>query len=62
LRAQVFLCGAVLGRHGRQPVLYLSLSWGGLERRQPLREAILQWQKPTAEKLDSGRSILGLST
>lgn len=62
LRAQVFLCGAVLGRHGRQPVLYLSLSWGGLERRKPLREAILQWQKPTAEKLDSGRSILSLST
>lgn len=62
LRAQVFLCGAVLGRHGRQPVLYLSLSWGGLEQRKPLREAILQWQKPTAEKLDSGRSILSLST
>lgn len=62
LRAQVFLCGAVLGRHGRQPVLYLSLSWGGLERRKPLREAILQWQKPTAEKLDSGRSSLSLST
>lgn len=62
LRAQVFLCGAVLGRHGRQPVLYLSLSWGGLERRKPLREAILQWRKPTAEKLDSSRSILSLST
>jgi hypothetical protein len=62
LRAQVFLCGAVLGRQGHQPVLYLSLSWGGLETRKPLREAILRWQKPTAEKLDYGASILSLST
>jgi hypothetical protein len=42
LRAQVFLCGAVLGRHGHEPVLYLSLSWGGLEARKPLREAMLR--------------------
>lgn len=62
LRAQVFLCGAVLGRQGHQPVLYLSLSWGGLETRKPLREAILRWEKPTAEKLDCGASILSLST
>ena len=61
LRAQVFLCGAVLGRKGHQPVLYLSLSWGGLERRKPLREAILQWRKPTAEKLDSDNPILSLT-
>jgi hypothetical protein len=61
LRAQVFLCGAVLGRSGHQPVLYLSLSWGGLERRKSLRESILRWPKPTAEKLDSGAPIQSLS-
>lgn len=61
LRAQVFLCGAVLGRHGHQPVLYLSLSWGGLERRKPLREALLRWQKPTAEKLTSDARVTSLS-
>jgi len=61
LRAQVFLCGAVLGRQGHQPVLYLSLSWGGLERRKPLREAILRWQRPTPEKLASSASITSLS-
>ena len=53
LRTRVFLCGAVLGRHGRQPVLYLSLSWGGMEGRSALRQAILQWQKPTSEKLNA---------
>jgi hypothetical protein len=61
LRAQVFLCGAVSGRHGHEPVLYLSLSWGGPERRKPLREAILHWQKPTAEKLASSHPSLSLS-
>jgi hypothetical protein len=61
LRAQVFLCGAVLGRRGHEPVLYLSLSWGGLERRNPLREAILRWQKPTSEKLASWHSMTSLS-
>lgn len=61
LRAQVFLCGAVLGWRGHEPVLYLSLSWGGLERRKPLREAILRWRKPTAEKLDSNNPSLSLS-
>jgi len=30
LRTEVFLYGAVLGCKRRQPVLYLSLSWGGL--------------------------------
>lgn len=61
LRAQVFLCGAVLGRSGHQPVLYLSLSWGGLERRKSLREAILRWPKPTAEKLSSRAPVQSLS-
>ena len=62
LRAQVFLCGAVLGRRGREPVLYLSLSWGGLERRKSLREAILRWPKPTAEKLVPDHPNWSLST
>ena len=61
LRAQVFLCGAVLGRAGRVPVLYLSLSWGGLEARMALRQAILQWQKPTSEKLDHAISSRSFS-
>lgn len=50
-----------LGRHGHQPVLYLSLSWGGLERRKPLREAPLRWQKPMAEKLTSDARGTSLS-
>jgi hypothetical protein len=62
LRTAVFLCGAVLGRQGHQPVLYLSLSWGGLETRTPLREAILRWPKPTPEKLDFGAFTTSLST
>lgn len=31
LRTAVFLCGAILGRSGRQVVLHLSPAWGGLE-------------------------------
>lgn len=61
LRAQVFLCGAVLGRAGHVPVLYLSLSWGGLEARTALRQAILQWQKPTSEKLTAATSTRSFS-
>lgn len=61
LRTRVFLCGAVLGRHGHRSVLYLSLRWGGLETRTPLREAILRWQKPTAEKLDWGATTASFS-
>jgi hypothetical protein len=51
LRAAVFLCGAILGRSGRQTVLHLSAAWGGLNKHKPLLEAILQWQGPTAPKL-----------
>lgn len=42
-------------------VLYLSLSWGGLETRNPLREAILRWQKPTSERLASRHSMTSFS-
>ena len=44
LRAQVLTCGAILGRAGRQIVLHLSKSWGGLAQRIPLLDSILNWQ------------------
>ena len=46
LRSQLFVCGAILGRRGRQPILYFSLSWGGLEQRKPLLDALLHWPPP----------------
>ncbi len=52
LRAQVFLCGAILGKAGRKPVLHLSSAWGGLENRNPLFEKILSYVFPTSPKLD----------
>ncbi|HXJ73441.1 MAG TPA: IS1380 family transposase [Candidatus Dormibacteraeota bacterium] len=51
LRAAVFVCGAILGRSGRQVVLHLSASWGGLAKHKPLLEAVLDWRKSTAPKL-----------
>lgn len=51
LRAQVFLCGAILGRGGRRLVLHLSQNWGGLERRNSLLESLLTWSNPTSPKL-----------
>jgi hypothetical protein len=41
LRAQIFLCGAILGKSGRKQVLHLSSAWGGLETRNSLFEKIL---------------------
>ena len=52
LRAQVLTCGAILGRAGRQLVLFLSQSWGGLAARIPLLNSILNWQIPTSPKLE----------
>ena len=59
-RQPATLCGRmcfcvllVLGRRRRKPLLYLSLSWGGLESHKFLLEVILRWAKPTVEKLDS---------
>jgi hypothetical protein len=46
LRSQIFICGAILGRRGHHPVLYFSLSWGGLEQRKPLLDALLHWPTP----------------
>jgi hypothetical protein len=52
LRAQVFLCGALLGRAGRRLVLHLSTSWGGLQQRIPLLENVLTYCVPTSPKLN----------
>ena len=51
LRAQVFLCGALLGRAGHRSVLHLSSSWGGLQRRIPLLEHLLTYGTSTSPKL-----------
>ena len=52
LRAQVFLCGALLGRAGHRLVLHLSASWGGLQQRIPLLENVLAYGVPTSPKLN----------
>ncbi|MDE3178335.1 MAG: transposase [Acidobacteriota bacterium] len=52
LRAQVFLCGAILGRAGRRTVLHLSAAWGGLEKRNSLFDKLLAYLNPTSRKLD----------
>jgi len=52
LRAQVLICGAILGRAGRRIVLHLSKSWGGLARRIPLLDHILNWNIPTSPKFE----------
>lgn len=51
LRTAVFICGAILGRAGRQKVLHLSASWGGLEKHKPLLERVLSWRNLTSPKL-----------
>ena len=53
LRAQVFLCGALLGRAGHRLVPHLSASWGGLKPRIPLLENALSYGVPTSPKLHS---------
>lgn len=53
LRAQVFLCGAILGRAGHRQVLHLSQDWGGLEQRNSLMNEILAYAFPTSPKLAS---------
>ena len=53
LRSEVFVCGAVLGRKGRQPVLYFSMAWGGLDRRIPLLDALIHWPPPIAPFLQN---------
>ena len=53
LRAQVFLCGAVLGRAGHRLVLHLSSAWGGLEKRKPLLDNLFSPGFPTPPKLEN---------
>jgi len=53
LRAQVFLCGALLGRAGHRLVLHLSTSWGGLQQRIPLLENILNVRHPNFAEVPS---------
>ena len=62
LRTGVFLCGAILGKAGRQTVLHLSAAWGGLDKHKTLVEAILRWPERTPPKLDSTANILNPST
>jgi hypothetical protein len=54
IRSQVLTCGAILGRAGRQLVLHLSESWGGLKSRIPLLDSILACEFPTSPKLIPG--------
>jgi hypothetical protein len=51
LRVQVFLCGAILGRAGHRVVVHLSAAWGGLEKRNPLLDKLLDYEIPTSPKL-----------
>ena len=51
LRTAVFLCGAILGRAGRQTVLHLSACWGGLAKHKPLLETLLSWKNQMSPKL-----------
>jgi hypothetical protein len=53
LRAQVFLCGAILGRAGHRTALHLSAAWGGLEKRNSLFDKLVNYEIPTSRKLES---------
>lgn len=50
LRVAVFLCGAVLGKMGRERVVKLSAAWGGLGKHKPLVDAALDWLKCASPK------------
>lgn len=53
IRMQVLTCGAILGRAGRNLVVHLSQSWGGLQSRIPLLDSILTCEFPISPKLTS---------
>jgi len=53
LRAQVFLCGAILGRAGHHPVVHLSNDWGGLRTRISFLDRIISYEFPTSPKLEN---------
>jgi len=52
LRAQVFLCGPLLGRAGRRLILHLFTSWGGLQQRILLLENVSTYGAPTSPKFN----------
>lgn len=52
LRSSVFIGGAILGKRGRQPVLYIAQSWGGAQKHQPLIDKLLAWRRRTSPKLE----------
>jgi hypothetical protein len=52
LRAQVFLCGAILGRAGRRTVLHRSAAWGGLDERNSLFDKLLHDEIPPSPKFE----------
>jgi hypothetical protein len=51
LRMEVFVCGAIAGSRGHTPVVYMSMSWGGLEKRKPLIDESLRWCELNAPRL-----------
>ena len=53
LRNEVFLCGAILGRKGRDTVVHLSESWGGLAKRIPAIDKVKSYIFPTSQKLEN---------
>lgn len=60
LRVAVFLCGAVLGKMGREVVLKLSAAWGGLGKHKPLVAATLNWLNVASPKLVPPRDRLAI--
>ena len=60
LRAAVFVCGAILGRAGRQTVLRLSDTWGGLAKHKPLIQRAMAAVKSIAPLLAGPPTIQGL--
>ena len=53
LRAEVFLCGAILGKKGRDAVIHLSDAWGGLSTRTPLIDKVKSHLFPTSPKFEN---------
>jgi len=51
LRMEVFMCGAIAGSRGHTPVVYLSMSWGGVEKRKPMIDQAIRWCDANAPRL-----------
>lgn len=61
LRAAVFVCGAILGKTGRQTVVRVAQGWGGLEKHKPLIEAALRPFKAIPPLFESRSAPIDLS-